>query len=164
LPATSGEIAVNLAPGQDSAGSFMTTIQRLALLYAALFAFVVGIGYVPGLKDGQGYLFGLFSLQWWDDLLHGFSGLWALAAAFISARASRLYFRLFGSVYLFDGVLGLITGQGCLDAGIFLNGPDAIIGISDIDAPARFFANLPHLLIGGFAVWAGFGAPGRQAA
>ena len=134
----------------------MTLIQKWALAYALLFGLVVGIGYVPGFEDESGNLFGLFSLQWWDDALHGFSGIWALTAAFVSHRAALLYFRLFGAVYLFDGILGLITGQGCLDAGIFINGPDAIIGLSDIDAPARFFANLPHLVIGGFAVWVGY--------
>lgn len=134
----------------------MTLIQKLAITYAILFLAVVGVGYVPGFEDERGYLFGLFSLQWWDDALHGFSGLWALAAAFLSDRASRLYFKLFGTVYLFDGVLGLITGQGCLDGGIFINGVDGIIGVSDIEAPARFFANLPHLVIGGTAVFIGF--------
>jgi len=134
----------------------MTLIQKWALAYALLFGLVVGIGYVPGFEDENGNLFGLFSLQWWDDALHGFSGVWALAVAFVSHRAALLYFRLFGAVYLFDGILGLITGQGCLDGGIFINGPDAIIGLGDIDAPARFFANLPHLVIGGFAVWVGY--------
>ncbi|RUU62912.1 hypothetical protein EOC99_16675, partial [Mesorhizobium sp. M7A.T.Ca.TU.009.01.1.1] len=57
------------------------------------------------------------------------------------------------SVYLFDGVLGLITGSGCLDAGIFING---FRSLNDIEFPARFFANLPHLVIGGFAVYVGF--------
>jgi Domain of unknown function (DUF4383) len=134
----------------------MTLIQKLAATYAVLFLAVVAVGYVPGFEDENGYLFGLFSLQWWDDALHGFSGVWALAAAFLSHRASVLYFKLFGSVYLFDGILGLITGQGCLDGGIFLNGVDGIIGVSDIEAPARFFANLPHLVIGGTAVFIGF--------
>ncbi len=134
----------------------MTLIQKLALAYAVMFLVVVGIGYVPAFIDENGYMFGLFSLQWWDDLLHGFSGVWALAAAVISHRAAVIYFKLFGSVYLFDGVLGFVTGSGCLDAGIFINGIEGIIGVSDIEFPARFFANLPHLLIGGAAVWIGF--------
>lgn len=128
----------------------MTLIQKLAVFYAVMFIAVVAIGYVPAFNDADGNLFGLFSLQWWDDLLHGFSGVWALVAAFLSHRASVLYFKLFGSVYLFDGVLGLVTGSGCLDAGIFL------YGFQDIEFPTRFFANAPHLAIGGFAVFVGF--------
>lgn len=140
----------------------MSLIQKLAIAYAVMFLGVVAIGYIPGFTDENGYLFGLFSLQWWDDALHGFSGLWALAAGILSHRAALLYFRLFGPVYFFDGVLGLITGQGCLDAGIFIYGVDAIIGIHDIEAPARFFANLPHLLIGGTAIFIGY-VLGRRA-
>ncbi len=140
----------------------MALVQKYAIGYAILFFAVVAIGYVPGFTDSNGNLFGLFSLQWWDDALHGFSGIWALAAAMISQRASTLYFRLFGALYLFDGVLGFLTGQGCLDGGIFINGIDAIIGVSDVEFPARFFANLPHLIIGGIAVWIGFAGAGTK--
>ena len=131
----------------------MTLIQKLAVAYAFLFFAVVAIGYIPAFNDANGNLFGLFSLQWYDDLLHAFSGVWALAAALISHRLAVFYFKLFGSVYLFDGILGLITGSGCLDAGIFING---FRSLNDIEFPTRFFANLPHLVIGGFAVYVGF--------
>jgi Domain of unknown function (DUF4383) len=131
----------------------MSLIQKLAVAYALLFFAVVAIGYIPAFNDADGNLFGLFSLQWYDDLLHAFSGVWALAAAFISHRQAVFYFKLFGSVYLFDGVLGLITGSGCLDAGIFING---FRSFDDIEFPTRFFANAPHLAIGGFAVFVGF--------
>jgi len=131
----------------------MSLIQKLAVAYALLFFAVVAIGYIPAFNDAEGNLFGLFSLQWYDDLLHAFSGVWALAAAFISHRQAVFYFKLFGSVYLFDGVLGLITGSGCLDAGIFING---FRSFDDIEFPTRFFANAPHLAIGGFAVFVGF--------
>jgi hypothetical protein len=131
----------------------MTLIQKLAAVYAFMFFAVVAIGYVPAFNDANGYLFGLFSLQRYDDLLHGFSGLWALFAGLVSHRQSVLYFKLFGSVYLFDGVLGLITGSGCLDGGIFM---DRVRSFSDIEFTTRFFANAPHLAIGGFAVFVGF--------
>lgn len=131
----------------------MTLIQKLAIAYALMFFAVVGIGYVPSFNDADGNLFGLFSLQWYDDLLHAFSGVWALAAAFVSHAQSVLYFRLFGAVYLFDGVLGLVTGSGCLDGGIFING---FRSFDDVELPVRFFANAPHLAIGGIAVLIGF--------
>ena len=139
----------------------MTLIQKLAVFYAAMFFFVVAIGYVPAFNDENGYLFGLFSLQWYDDLLHAFSGVWALVAAFMSHQQSILYFKLFGSVYLFDGVLGLVTGSGCLDGGIFING---FRSLDDIEFPTRFFANAPHLAIGGFAVFVGFWLANRARA
>jgi hypothetical protein len=131
----------------------MSLIQKLAVAYAVMFFAVVAIGYVPAFNDAGGNLFGLFSLQWYDDLLHAFSGVWALIAAFVSHRQSVLYFKLFGALYLFDGVLGLVTGSGCLDGGIFING---FRSLNDIELPVRFFANAPHLAIGGFAVFVGF--------
>jgi hypothetical protein len=47
-------------------------------------------------------------------------------------------------------VLGLITGSGYLDFGIFIN------GVLDLDLTTRILANLPHLAIGGFAAYVGF--------
>jgi len=131
----------------------MTLIQKLAVVYAIMFFGIVGMNYVPLFHDANGMMFGLFSLQWWDDLLHGFSGVWAAVAASISHRQSVLYFKLFGAVYLFDGVLGLTTGSGCLDGGIFIDG---FRSFADIDFPTRVFANIPHLAIGGFAVFVGY--------
>jgi len=139
----------------------MTLIQKLAIAYAVLFFAVVGIGYVPAINDANSYLFGLFSLQWYGDLLHAFSGIWALSAALISHSASVLYFRLFGAVYLFDGVLGLFTGSGCLDGGIFTDG---FRSFQDIEMTTRFFANAPHLAIGGIAVLIGFWLAARPRA
>ena len=131
----------------------MSLIQKLAIVYAFMFFAVVAIGYTPAFNDADGNLSGLFSLQWYDDLLHAFSGVWAIAAAFVSYRQSVLYFQLSGAVYLFDGVLGLLTGSGCLDVGIFING---FRSFDDIELPTRFFANAPHLAIGGIAVIIGF--------
>ena len=53
----------------------MSLIQKLAIVYALMFFAVVAIGYVPAFNDADGNLFGLFSLQWYDDLLHAFSGV-----------------------------------------------------------------------------------------
>lgn len=106
----------------------MTLIQKLAIFYALMFFAVVGICFVPALMDDRGYTFGLFSLQWYDHLLHAFSGVWAGIAAFVSHRQS--VFR----------------------------------PLTDIDLPTRFFANAPHLAIGGFAVFVGFWLSKRVAA
>jgi hypothetical protein len=111
---------------------------------------VVAIGYVPSFEDAQGNLFGLFKLDLYDDSLHFASGLWAGIAAWLSRRAAANYFRLFGPLYFLDGVFGLFTGSGYLDGGIFLYGP------LDLPLQTRFFANLPHLLIGGLAIWVGY--------
>lgn len=139
----------------------MDRVRRFAWIYFIGFILVVAIGYVPGFHDADGNLFGLFKLDLYDDSLHLASGIWAGVAAYLSYGASRLYFRIFGPLYFADGVMGLITGSGYLDGGIFLYGP------LDLPLTVRFFANLPHLLIGGIAIWAGYKlakAPGRVAA
>lgn len=128
----------------------ISRVRILAGIYAALFIFVVSLGYLPGLTNNQGQLFGLFSIQLVDDALHLGSGIWAAVAAWLSTRASVLYFRLFGAVYGMDGVVGLLFGQGFLDGGIFIH------GVTPIDWTTKFAANLPHLLIGGFAAFVGF--------
>ena len=128
----------------------MDTVRRFGWIYCLGFMAVVAIGYVPAFNDADGNLFGLFKLDLYDDSLHLASGIWAGVAAWLSYRASRGYFRLFGPLYFLDGVLGLITGSGYLDGGIFLYGP------LDLSMTIRFFANLPHLLIGGFAIYTGY--------
>jgi hypothetical protein len=128
----------------------MDIIRILAGAYFLLFVGVVAIGYVPAFNDANGNLFGLFNLDLYDDSLHLASGIWAAVAAWHSRAWSVFYFRLFGILYFFDGVLGLFAGSGYLDFGIFL------YGSLDLPLTTRIFANLPHLAIGGFAIYVGF--------
>ena len=128
----------------------MDRVRAFGWAYFALFILVVAIGYVPAFEDEQGNLFGLFKLDLYDDSLHLASGLWAGIAAWLSRRAAVNYFRLFGPLYFLDGAFGFFTGSGYLDGGIFLYGP------LDLPLETRFFANLPHLLIGGIAIWVGY--------
>lgn len=128
----------------------MSLIQKLGWVYAGLFVFVVSLGYIPGFTNEQDQLFGLFVIDLYDDLLHLGSGIWAAAAAWHSTQAATFYFKLFGVIYGMDGVVGLIFGQAYLDGGIFL------YGITDLPFMIRFGANIPHILIGGTAVFIGF--------
>lgn len=127
-----------------------STLQRLAIFYSALFIGVVALNYVPQIHDADGNMFGLFHLDLIDDALHIGSALWALLAGLSSYTASRFYFRWFGLAYLLDGVLGILAGKGYLDLGIFMAGP-GIVGLS-----TRIAANIPHIVLGGVAVVAGF--------
>jgi Domain of unknown function (DUF4383) len=136
----------------------ISTIQKLAWLYAIMFFFLGTLAHIPWINDENGVTLGIFSLQWYDDLLHYASGVWAAIAAWRSDRASEFYFKLFGIIYGLDGVLGFLTGQGYLDGGIFLQ------GITPLPLSTRFFANIPHIAIGGFAVFVGFVLSKRLAA
>lgn len=136
----------------------MDRVRRFGWAYGILFVAVVAVGYVPGFEDADGDLFGLFKLDLYDDSLHLASGLWAAVAAWWSRGAARGYFRLFGPLYFLDGLLGLATGSGYLDGGLLLYGPQ------DLSLTVRFFANLPHLLIGGVAIWVGYRLAGEPSA
>jgi hypothetical protein len=125
-------------------------VRGLAWAYALLFVGVTALGYIPQFLDAQGNLLGLFKLQWWDDALHLGSGLWAAIAACTSYCASRTYFRIFGPLYFFDGILGLLTGSGYLDLGIVLHGPMAM------PIETKVAMNVPHILIGGVAILTGY--------
>lgn len=128
----------------------MNRVRVFGAAYCIGFMLVVAIGYVPQFHDADGNLFGLFKLDLYDDSLHFFSGLWAGIAAWRSYGATRRYFRLFGPLYFADGVMGLFLGSGYLDGGIFLYGP------LRESMYAHVFANLPHLVIGGVAIWVGY--------
>lgn len=128
----------------------MNILQKIALGYFGALMIAASLNYIPGLTDDQGLAFGIFALDLFDDALHVASALWALGAALAGARAARLFLVIFGALYLGDGVFGFFTGYGYLDMGIFTN-PSA--GLS-FTLP-RVLANLPHIALGGFALWSG---------
>lgn len=136
----------------------MTRLQKLCLVYFVILMGAAALNYVPGLTDENGLAFGIFALDIYDDALHVASALWALIAGLLSHRAARTFMVLFGLAYLGDGVFGFFTGYGYLDLGIFTNG-SAGMDVSVV----RVLANLPHLALGGFALWAGWRNVGARA-
>jgi len=121
----------------------------VAVGYFVALGFVAAVNYLPGIPRPGGAVFGVFALDVYDDALHLASALWALGAALASARAARLFLLLFGAAYLLDGLMGLTLGSGWLDLGILT------VGLQDLPLGFRVKANTPHLLLGGFALFAG---------
>jgi hypothetical protein len=137
----------------------MDRVRAFGWAYFVMFMAIVGLDFVPAFVDAEGRLFGLFTLDFYDNALHFASGLWAGIAAWLGRGAARAYFRLFGPLYFLDGLMGLAVGSGFLDFGIFL------YGTLDLTLTIRFLANLPHLLIGGIAAFVGYvlaAAPARE--
>lgn len=126
----------------------MSILQKIAIFYFLALVVAASLNYIPGLTDDNGLAFGIFALDIFDDALHVASALWALAAALISHRAARTFLLIFGALYLGDGVFGFFTGYGYLDLGIFTN-PSAGLSFT----LGRVLANVPHIALGGFALW-----------
>lgn len=127
----------------------MTTLRKIAFVYFIILLGAAALNYIPGIVDAEGLAFGIFALDIFDDALHLASALWALGAALISHRASKLFLLIFGALYLTDGALGLATGSGFLDFGIFNN------GVLDLPFNFKILANLPHISLGGIALLSG---------
>lgn len=126
----------------------MTTLRYICFGYTVSLMIAASLNYIPGLTNAEGRAFGIFALDIFDDSLHFFSALWALIAGLMSHRAARIFLIYFGALYFGDGFLGLITGSGYLDFGIFN------YGIQDFPFVFKILNNLPHLFLGGFALFA----------
>lgn len=134
----------------------MTRLRWIALVYMTILLAAASLNYIPGLTDAEGRAFGVFALDIYDDALHVASAIWAGTAAAWSTRASRIFLRYFGLLYLTDGLLGLATGSGYLDLGIMNH------GVLDLPLTFKVLANLPHIAGGAFAVFASFSSADRD--
>ena len=127
----------------------MTIHQKISIGFFVVLLGAASLNYIPGVTDADGVAFGVFALDIFDDALHLASAIWALVAGLLSTRAARQFLLIFGALYLGDGVLGLITGSGYLDFGIFN------YGVQDLPFGFKILANLPHIGLGGIAVASG---------
>ncbi len=127
----------------------MSRLQKISLGFFVVLLGAAALNYLPGLTDDDGLAFGIFALDIFDDSLHAASALWALVAALMSHRASKIFLITFGALYLGDGLLGLATGSGYLDFGIFNN------GVLDLPFSFKILANLPHISLGGVGLASG---------
>lgn len=124
----------------------MHNLRLVAAAYAVIIGLVTLLNYIPGLTDAEGRAFGIFALDTFDDALHFASAAWAGLAAWLSARASKIFLRAFGSLYFLDGLMGLAVGSGFLDFGILVH------GVVDLPIGFKILANFPHIALGGIAV------------
>jgi hypothetical protein len=113
----------------------ITTIQKCAWGFAALFLGVYLLDYVPGIMDANGLMFGLFHMTRIVDLGHLGAGTLAVIGALISARAARIYFWVLGIWYSID-VATYFLGH-----------------LHTLPLTKNILVNLPHILIFIAAFW-----------
>lgn len=126
-------------------------LETWTYLYVILFFLLVGMNFFPFLFQADGRMIGGFNLAAEANLLHVLSGMWAATALWYSRNAMLYYFRIFGSIYFLDGVVGLLAGKAFLNLNLFL---EHIAPHGDL--MVRLLLNIPHLTIGGLAVLIGF--------
>jgi hypothetical protein len=126
-----------------------------ACLLGAALLFAAATDFIPAFIDSEGRVFGLFRLDIYKDALHLASAAWAIAAAATSRSASIFFLRVFGTLYFFDGVMGVFTGSGYLDLSIFIE------GIRSTSTYVKVASSVPHLALGAFGIATGFSAKSR---
>jgi hypothetical protein len=113
----------------------ITTIQKCAWGFAALFLSVYLLDYVPGIMDSNGLMFGLFQMTSIVDIGHLGAGLLAVIGALISAKAARIYFWVLGVWYSIDVVTYFVSH------------------LNKIPVSKNILVNMPHILIFVAAFW-----------
>jgi hypothetical protein len=115
-------------------------LQKLSMVFGVIFLLIGILGFVPGITT-DGHLLGIFHVNALHNIIHLVSGAVALWAGMTSAKASKMYFQIFGVIYAVVTVLG------------FLSGDDPILGLV-----ANNMADvILHLVIAAVALYAGFG-------
>jgi len=127
------------------------SLETWTYVYIVLFFLLIGLNFFPFLYQEDGRMIGGFNLAEEGNILHVLSGIWAATALWYSRNSMLYYFRIFGTVYLLDGAVGLIVGKAFLNLNLFRSDV-----IPHEDFMVRLLLNTPHLLIGGVAVIIGF--------
>ncbi len=127
------------------------SLETWTYVYIILFFLLIGLNFFPFLYQEDGRMIGGFNLAEEGNILHVLSGIWAATALWYSRNSMLYYFRIFGTVYVLDGVVGLIVGKAFLNLNLFRSDV-----IPHEDFMVRLLLNTPHLLIGGVAVIIGF--------
>ena len=130
------------------------TVRVGAFVFAIFFAFVVVLGYMPGIngqphvhhpgmsmEPGEHMLMGLYRISLLDDVTHGLSAILFFVAALHSARASRLALTAFGWYYAYDAVIYLVTGV-----------------LQSKPLGENIGLNIPHVIISGIMLWLAYRA------
>jgi hypothetical protein len=123
----------------------ISTIQKVAWGFAAMFLGVYLLDYVPGVMDANGKMFGLFSMTTIVDIGHLGLGVLAVVSALISAKAARIYFYFLGCYYAVDVIVYVTTHLHSVSplVNLLVNMPHTIIFIAAFIIAAKVDRNAP---------------------
>jgi len=117
-------------------------VRIYAVIFGIIFLAIGILGFFPTFTP-NGYVFSLFNANPAHNIFHIVTGFIALIVAY-SAHASRVYFRVFGVIFLFLACLALLVGNNFIFT--HFNHAD----------------NLLHLIAGAIYIYLGFGKPGSR--
>jgi hypothetical protein len=92
-------------------GGGYEVIKTLATVFGVVFLLVGVLGFVPGITNDSQMLLGIFHVNAVHNIIHLLSGAFALYAGMTSMDYAKLYFRIFGVVYLLVAILGFYYGD-----------------------------------------------------
>jgi Domain of unknown function (DUF4383) len=122
--------------------------QKLAWVFAASFIIAFAIPFIPNPLVGNG---AVFQTNLAHDLVHLLTAIGFVAVALIGAKASVLYMKAFGFVYLAVAILGFIVLGSATDT--------HLLGLIHINAADNFL----HLGLAAVIIAAGFFAASSNA-
>lgn len=105
------------------------------MVFGVVFLAAGVLGFVPGVTTDEGLLLGILQVSPLHNVIHILSGVAALLAA-KTAEYAKMYFQVFGVVYLVVTVVGFVQG-------------DTVLGLIDVNtADNVFHAFLAVALLG----------------
>lgn len=113
------------------------SLSKIAIIFGIVLLIVGILGFIPGITS-NGLLLGLFAVNTFHNLVHIITGIIGLLAA-TQEKYAKLFFQIFGVIYLILGVLGFFMMN------------QLMMGIQMTMAN-----NILHLVIGLIAVYLGF--------
>ena len=120
-------------------------LKTVAKIFGIVLILTGILGFVPAFAPNN-HLLGVFHIDTLHNFIHLGSGLAALTCGFLSVRAARLYFQIFGVIYALVAALGLAYMDNDI-LGVLAN------NMADV---------LLHVVIAGSALAFGFGSFGQK--
>jgi hypothetical protein len=80
-------------------------LKTIAIIYGIVFLIIGILGFLPTISPEQ-HLIGIFRINAAHNIVHLLTGIIAIGVGLKDARASSIFFRIFGVIYLIVAILG----------------------------------------------------------